>query len=249
MQTAAHIRALEADGRRLADAATAAGLEAVVPWCPGWKVRDLLAHISGIHRWARSYLVSGLDRATTTDEEARFFPPVADADLLGWFREGHAALTATLRGADSELRCWAFLPAPSPLAFWARRQAHETAIHRADAEQAAGWTPHFDAQFAMDGVDELLAGFMARRKGRLLSDPPVCLAVRLTDSARAWTLRVLPDHRVVVEGVDSADCELHGPAAAMYMFLWNRLSIDAPEIEVRGDHRVIELWREKARVI
>ena len=34
------------------------------------------------------------------------------------------------------MRCFAFLPAPSPLAFWARRQAHETGIHRADVESA-----------------------------------------------------------------------------------------------------------------
>jgi uncharacterized protein (TIGR03083 family) len=249
MEIPAHIAAISTDGARLAQAAATAGLDAPVPWCPGWSVRDLLAHIAGIHRWARSYLVSGRDRETTADEEARFFPAVSDADLLGWYREGHAALVAALREADPRLQCWAFLAAPSPLAFWARRQAHETAIHRADAEQTAGWAPEFSAEFATDGVDELLTGFLARRKGRLVSDPPVSLGVTLIDSGRSWTVRVEPDHRVVVDGVDGVDCELRGAAAAMYLFLWNRLSIDAAEIEVCGDRRVLELWREKARVI
>src|SRR5262249_53658636 len=59
------------------------------------------------------------------------------AELPGWFREGHAALVQALSVAGPDLNCWAFLAAPSPLAFWARRQAHETAIHRVDAGQAA----------------------------------------------------------------------------------------------------------------
>ncbi|MER6443505.1 hypothetical protein ABT275_45720 [Streptomyces sp. NPDC001185] len=38
------------------------------------------------------------------------------------------------------MTCWTFNPArvPSPLAFWTRRQAHETAVHRYDAEAATG---------------------------------------------------------------------------------------------------------------
>src|SRR4029450_13488361 len=71
--------------------------------------------------------------------EASFFadPPGDDA-LVGWFRAGHATLVDALSAADPALDCWTFLPAPSPLGFWARRQAHETAIHRVDAQGPAG---------------------------------------------------------------------------------------------------------------
>ena len=60
---------------------------------------------------------------------------------------------------------------PSPLAFWARRQAHETAVHRYDAQSAAPGGPPapagaFDPAFAADGVDELIMGFAARRRYR-----------------------------------------------------------------------------------
>ena len=61
----------------------------------------------------------------------------ADAGLIAAYRDGHAALVAALRDADPDLECATFMPAPSPLAFWARRQAHETAIHRYDAQSAA----------------------------------------------------------------------------------------------------------------
>lgn len=133
-----YIGALRCQGELLADAAQRAGLAAAVPACPGWTVRDLLRHTTYVHRWATGFVVGGLTSpgAGASEEEILGQGP-ADAELPGWFRDGHAALVRALDAADPGLNCWAFLPAPSPLAFWARRQAHETAIHRADAEQAA----------------------------------------------------------------------------------------------------------------
>src|SRR5260370_27003394 len=61
----------------------------------------------------------------------------ADDVLLDWFRDGHASLVRALAAADPDLKCWTFMAAPSPLVFWARRQSHETAIHRVDTQQAA----------------------------------------------------------------------------------------------------------------
>ena len=56
------------------------------------------------------------------------------------------------------------MAAPCPLAFWAPRQAHETAIHRADAESAAALLPECLADFAADGLDELIMGFGRRAR-------------------------------------------------------------------------------------
>ena len=89
-----------------------------------------------------------------------------DAELIAAYRNGHAALVAALRAADPDLDCATFMPAPSPLAFWARRQAHGTAIHRYDAQSAARRPRRhpadaFDPAFADDGIDELIMGFAA----------------------------------------------------------------------------------------
>ena len=135
-----YVGALSSQGELLADAAQRAGLAAAVPSCPGWAVRDLLRHTGYVHRWATGFVAEGLTRPVGASEEEILGQGPADAGLLGWFREGHAALVRALDAAAPGLNCWAFLPAPSPLAFWARRQAHETAIHRADAEQAAAGT-------------------------------------------------------------------------------------------------------------
>src|SRR5205823_3910842 len=130
-----------------------------VPTCPGWTVRDLLAHQGGVHRWATSHVVEARTEPPSRDF-ALAEPPDDDA-VLDWFRDGYARLVTTLADASDRLECWTFLPSPSPRAFWARRQAHETAIHRVDAESASGEPVTFDPAFAVDGIDELLLGFYA----------------------------------------------------------------------------------------
>src|SRR4051812_34787055 len=117
-----HLDALERDGQLLLGAAADAGLDADVPTCPQWQGRDLVQHVGQVHRWAMSYVSTG--RTTPPDDNDAPATPPADPELLEWFREGHAELVKTLHGAGDDLQCWAFLPAPSPRAFWARRQAH-----------------------------------------------------------------------------------------------------------------------------
>ncbi|GII00823.1 maleylpyruvate isomerase N-terminal domain-containing protein [Planobispora takensis] len=289
MEIKEHLSALQDAGVRLAAAAERAGVDAPVPTCPGWRVRDLLEHLGGVHRWAAAYVATGRTEPFTDEEAAVFFTAPDDAGLVGWYREGHTALVRTLREADPGTTCWAFLRAPSPLAFWARRQAHETAIHMIDAEAAAaaaspgdagGIAPStaaspgdadgiasprdaapgtggsastaraiasFTPAFAADGVDELFDGFLPRRRGRLVADPPVSLAVRATDHPTAWTVRVEPGGRAVTPGADAADCVVSGPARELYLMLWNRGGAEA--LDVRGDRSVLELWREKSVIV
>ena len=175
---------LRDEGHRLAAAAEWAGLDAPVPTCPDWRVRDLLGHIGGVHRWAAAHVAGPRPEPMPDDEVAPLFVAPADDKLVAWYRDGHADLVATLAAADPATQCWAFLPAPSGVAFWTRRQAHETTVHRIDAELAAGGSlTTIDAPFAADGVDELLACFITRRGGRLRADPPRSLRVRCTGSS------------------------------------------------------------------
>ncbi|MFI5967172.1 maleylpyruvate isomerase family mycothiol-dependent enzyme [Streptomyces asoensis] len=250
METAEFLSVLDREGRALAAAAAEAGPGAKVPTCPEWQVRDLLRHTGAVHRWATSFVARA-------EPSFRPFgdPPDLDGDaLLAWFREGHERLVATLSAAPPDLECWHFLPAPSPLAFWARRQAHETAVHRVDAESACGRSPEeaardLDPGFAADGVDELLRGFHGRAKSRVRTEVPRVLRVRATDAAgAAWTVRLSAEPPVTERdggGAEpDADCEVSGPAALLYLSLWNR----APFPTVTGDSATATLWREKSAV-
>lgn len=248
MELGDHLAALRADGRRFAEAAVAAGSAAPVPTCPGWSVRDLVLHLGGVHRWAAGYVISGRSEPTSREEEARIHALVPDTELLPWFREGHAQLVEALEDADPEVRCWSFLPAPSPLRFWARRQAHETHIHRVDAEIAAGLPSACERDLGVDGIDELLNGFFTHRSRRLVADPPRALGVEPTDAGAAWTIRIEPDRRVVSAVIDAPDCTVRGAASDLYHLLWNRLPSDTPLIAVSGDRSVLTLWRERATI-
>ncbi|MFG2193921.1 maleylpyruvate isomerase family mycothiol-dependent enzyme [Streptomyces sp. NPDC048639] len=270
METAELIESLRSEGSLLADAAERAGSEAEVPTCPEWRVRDLVRHTGTVHRWATAFVAEGLDRP----RRAASPPDLDGAELLEWFREGHARLVDALLAAPDDLKCWAFLPAPSPLAFWARRQAHETTVHRVDAEAALGgpgalaqpWdrlTPIGPA-FALDGIDELLSGFHARERSAVRSATPRTLRVRTTDAedaseaadakgaTGAWTVRISGDPLRADRAADgeeraeAADCEIAGPAARVYLALWNRLPLES--LEVAGDAEVARLWRETSAI-
>lgn len=240
MDIAAHVARVESDGALLADAAEQAGWDAAVPGLT-WDVRTLITHVGGVHRWAASVV---RDAAPTTDTAEGRDVGVGprDDELLGWFREGCAELVATLRSARTDLTCAAFLPAPSPLAFWARRQAHETAIHRADAEAAAGSGADFGCEFAQDGIAEMVHGFAARRSMAVPGHG--VLALRATDGA-SWQV-TLGGERTVAEVVDSAsgDATVAGTSSQLYLWLWNRPA----DVTISGDAAVAASWGEHVRV-
>lgn len=246
MEIAEHIDVLQDEGQLLAAAARRAGLDADVPTCPHWQVRDLLGHLGGVHRWAATHVREGIAAVADGRQPALVGPP--DDGLVDWFVEGHQALVATLRAAPADADAWTFLPSSSPLAFWARRQAHETAIHRADAESAIGRTATYDAEFALDGLDELITGFWARKSTRLVADPARSLFVAPTDAERRWHIAILPDGRAITSAppFPQADCAVTATASELYLLLWNRLPENVGAIT--GDDAVLRLWRERARI-
>lgn len=244
METAELIKALVREGQLLATAASEAGPEAAVPTCPGWNVRDLLRHTGTVHRWATAFV----DEGHTSFHPDAGEPDLDGDELLEWFREGHGLLVAALSEAPADMECWTFLPAPSPLAFWARRQAHETSIHRADAESAlAGKPGTVPAAFAADGIDELLCAFHARPKSRVRTKEMRILRVRAIDTDDVWTVRLSTEPAQTERTEEGpADCELSGTAEQLYLALWNRLPLTAAT--VTGDAELAQLWREQSAI-
>ncbi|MEW2632898.1 maleylpyruvate isomerase family mycothiol-dependent enzyme [Streptomyces sp. NPDC048389] len=244
MEISTLIKYLVREGQLLASAAQEAGPAAAVPTCPAWQVRHLLRHTGMVHRWATAFVVEG-----HTEYQPDAGEPDLDGDeLLEWFREGHGLLVGALSEAPPDVSCWSFLPAPSPLHFWARRQTHETAVHRADAQSAAGGGPgHVATELAVDGIDELLSAFHARPKSRVRTKEPRVLRVRATDTGDVWTVRLSaqpPRTERTDEG--PADCEMGGTAERLYLTLWNRLPPAA--VSVTGDTELARLWREQSGI-
>lgn len=244
MQASEHTEAIERDGTALAAAARTAGLDAAVPSCPGWNVRQLLTHLGFVHRWATRYVLEAPSEMFEETDEATVLAGAPDDDeIFGWFAAGHAGLVQALASAPPDLACWTFLPAPSPLAFWARRQAHETAVHRVDAEQAAGGpVSGFAPLFAADGVEEL---FLFARRNHARRDRRVgeqLISLRATDLDRRWQVPV-----PAAPGDEAEEpLEIAGRAEDLYLMLWNRLPLEA--LAATGPPRHFERWTSSVRI-
>lgn len=239
-----------------ADALLAAAAEAAltdpVPTCPEWTVADLLRHHGGVCRWATAIVGQGRT-ANLTDAEldTAMGAPTGRRALLDWYRAATGGLVAVLKESGPDTGLVFLHDAPMPRPFWARRLAHETTVHRVDMLAATlGHVPlagstGIGVELAVDGLDELLMGFVPRPRSALRADEPIVVTVEPTDARRSWTVRIGTGAPVSSAGsVDHPDATLTGSAGALYLGLWNR----GDEIAEHGDAPVLGLWREKVRV-
>jgi uncharacterized protein (TIGR03083 family) len=210
-------------------------LDAPVPACPGWDLARLGGHVGRVHRWAAEAVRSN----TEPDAAAVTRPPRAPEEVAAYLEASAAEVLAALRSAadDPAPSYWTFLGRDAPLAFWWRRMAVETALHRWDAEEALGRTPAgFAPERAADAVEELLTWHApARLAGRDGIDIGGSLHLHCTDTDGEWTLRTDDGVYQLTHGHSKGDAAVRGPASTLLLVLWRRLPLDAEGIEVFGD--------------
>jgi uncharacterized protein (TIGR03083 family) len=224
-----------------------AGLETKVPWVPAWTVRDLVAHLGAVHRWATEIVRAG---GTNPPAPAGRYQPPHD-DLAGWYALGLTELVAALRTVDPDAPAWHMSPAASHTARdWSRRQAHEHVVHRLDIEVAAG-VAHaaVDPVLAADGVDELLGIILPRwQHTSPLVAARASVTVTAPDVDRRWLVEVAAG-RVRLTRSDPGPlppptgapgvAELTGPAEQLLRRLWGRPA----DVVVHGDPAAEALLR------
>jgi uncharacterized protein (TIGR03083 family) len=149
LRTATYVAHLRADAERMAVAYGRGPTDAPVAACPGWDVTRLVEHMAFIHRWADFAVRNAA--AAGTDDVAE---PDSGTDLAEWLRSGAATLADDLLAVDPDAPTWHPFPVERAAWVWARRQAHETAMHRWDAETATTGTSTLDARLAADGITE-----------------------------------------------------------------------------------------------
>jgi uncharacterized protein (TIGR03083 family) len=246
-----HLAGLDAAVDRMAVWARAAGVDAQVPTCPGWVVRDLLAHQGMVHRWATAVVLG--DDPAGIDADALEAQGRASTDPVAWLLDGAAPLVDALENAPDDLAVLTFLKeAPPARAFWARRQCHETTVHALDALAATAGRPLTAADvwlseaLAVDGVDELLVGFWQRRAKGPRSESPYTAAVVVTDGP-AWEVDVsdqspVTRRREAGTGIPAGLRTLRGSARDLYLALWNRGG------EADDPTGLLGQWRERGAI-
>ncbi len=231
---------LLADANRFADAVTTGPLDSPVTGCPGWDLEQLTRHLAYVHRWAR-HSVEHAERPA----EGVIAEPEAGVDaeyLANWLREGAGDLGAALRSAGPDAPTWHPFPVNNVTGVWARRQAHETSMHRWDAQHAVGTADAIDAAFASDGIDEFFTIALPRTVVREQLTPPAgSVHVHCTDIDGEWLAWFDHDGYHVVAEHRKGDAALRGPAEQLLLALYHRDG-DRSELSPVGDDAVLNAW-------
>ena len=239
MQPAGYLGAITAESAALADAAERAGLDAAVPSCPEWTVADLVAHIGEVQQWAR---ITVEQRATERISRRTLPPAPAPADVIAWFREQTPSLVAALAATDPATAVWSWT-GDNTAHFWFRRQAHEVAVHRWDAERAGGDAQPIETALAADGVDESLAMLPYRNLDGLPHDGET-VHLHCTDIEGEWLVTLRLEGPAVERVHAKGDVAARGTASDLDLFVWGRA--DPAVLEVFGDLALLERFQAGA---
>lgn len=258
------------DTARLAEVVTggpeadrAARLAHPVPTCPDWTFKQLATHVGRGHRWAAEIVATRAREAIPTREVPGGKFPDDPAIQADWVSGGASKVIGAVREAGTA-PVWT-LEGIGPARWWARRRAHEVAVHLADALLAVGediaagsGTSYRSPDLAADGVDEWLGLIAAGTRGTTDAMRSRQAAVRGEgqslhfhatdeglDGAGEWLVRRTASGITVEPGHAKADVAVRGPAATLMFVLVRRLP---PEhAEILGDRELFTHWLDSTR--
>lgn len=224
MDRSAALSMIEREVGRIAELAADPGVDraAVVPTCPGWTLDHLLDHLGRVYAMVATVL--GDDGGKAPDRQLIPRRPEGQ-DPLDWMRERLDLVLPALGEVPGEALRWNFVGGPqSPVSFWWRRQAHETLIHRVDAELAARAEVGAVApEVAADGVAEhlLVCGLSEAPGDELAGGPLPTVHLHATDVPEGeWTIDA-PGRRFARAHVRAA-AALRAHAWSLHRWAWGR---------------------------
>ena len=208
-----------------------------VPSCPGWSTKDLAKHMAHVYL-GQAYVVETGSQAENKEHLAPYPRTEDSMEFMSW---GFAAITQALDINRPERPTWSWHHSDHSVDFWFRRMAHETVIHRIDAEQAVGTVSKIDEALALDGVDEVL-DFLP-----LMGSWPevpnvdfgiVSIVASTNDGSKVWDLH-FTGQAATVSAADqpnpAARLVISGNAEAMDLYLWGRIDSSDPRISLTGE--------------
>jgi uncharacterized protein (TIGR03083 family) len=228
---------LRADGERLADVA-ARDLDADVPPCPGWKVRDVVQHTGTVYTHKMAVFTLGRRPEKGEWQEG----PADGEDLLDWFRASLRDILAELARRSPDEPSWTWHPPDQTMGFWYRRMAQETAVHRVDVESAFDAVTPVDDGLAVDGIDELLVVFLPAPWSDKPQPAIVGKTVLIRTGDHAWRVTFKPDGTEVTTQLGPFDALLSAEPSELLLYLWGRRPLSA--VAAEGDAAVLSGFRE-----
>ncbi|GAB1511857.1 maleylpyruvate isomerase family mycothiol-dependent enzyme [Actinophytocola sp. KF-1] len=228
------LECLAADFTRLR-AVVEGALDAPVPSCPGWTGADLARHVAEVYLHKTETMRRGAWPAPWPPELPDVLPALDDA---------YRGLVAELTARDVTDKALTWYAHDQTVGFWLRRMAHETVIHRLDAELAAG-AEHdpIPADLAVDGIDELVACFLAYASEEDPDEIAEYLAdcdgrtVQIATEGAGWQVQLGPETVTVERGESDAEAAVVGDPGAVLRWVWRRAGDD--EVRLNGNRWAI----------
>lgn len=236
-----HLDTIRDESARLVAAAEAAGLDTVVPSCPDWTVADLLGHVGRIQRWQADIVARRVQEAEFSFAD----PPTDPAVLVSWVEDATALVLEVFAAAPPDEVVWTFLGPGSPT-FWIRRQAQEVALHRVDADLAAGRAPALDGALARDGIDEFLDVVVQFRARDRMTGTGETVHLHRTDGDGEWLVRLTPDGPEIERTHAKGDVAARGSASDLLLAIRGRVEPSA--LELFGDESVLLRFIDLSRL-
>lgn len=230
-----YLGAIEREGQLLTSAGERS-LGAVIPACPGWTVQTVLMHLGGVYRWIAEQVMSG-----ATEMVRRTNSPSPDGfEIVEWFRESHASLLDALKQTEPDQPAWTSSD-DKTVGYYLRRMAHETAMHRYDAEAATGPAVPFDGDLASDGIAELYEVLLPMVIGRKpITLPTGSLHLHRSDGEGEWMVQGVDGAVALTHEHGKGDAAVRGPASDLFVFVWHRGMPDT--LQIFGDESVARAW-------
>ncbi|SHN45657.1 maleylpyruvate isomerase family mycothiol-dependent enzyme [Cryptosporangium aurantiacum] len=226
---------LRREGAAFRTAVTPETLATPVPSCPEWNVEQLVAHVGEVYRFHAAHLVRGV--STPPDEEPMDVP--SGPAVLEWWDDSFRTIIAALESTDPAAPAWNWSIQEPVAQFWFRRMAHETAMHRWDAQLAAGaaLTEPIETRLAVDGVDEALDTFLPAGHRAGPDNLRGVVTLRCTDADGHWAVRLrgtgmsLLDTGTVFDDPPHAQTAVSGHASDLLLALWGRVPLAVLTVE------------------
>ena len=231
MEYAEHIEAVERETSAFTRTLMRGDADAQVPSCPEWTLRDLAKHVGGVQGFWTHVLAEGTGRPKPAFDDE----PGPSAGL--WLVQIGGFLVNELKAASADTKVWTWNPADQSAAFAARRMAHETAVHRFDAQMAIGNPEPIEPALAADGIEEIFVMVDAwPASGRGNGET---LHLHSTEGDE-WLIAMNPDGLDVRREHAKGDMALRGAVSDIELLLYGRPPIG--EVERIGDAAALDAW-------
>lgn len=247
MNKSQYLTCLAADIQKFS-AAASLGLDPNVPGCPAWTVGKLVVHLADVYDWWSNIVehrlldpadIEALEGCLKGERAPRESAEFAQSRAaLDYFKEQATRIQDALAAADPAQPTWAWWPPNQTAAFAQRRMAHETSIHRWDAESAHGvQTPIVPRELASDGIDEAVKNELTGWPDEGKTFPNASFHVHCTDGPGEWMIRASGKTIEVTDEHATADLAITGSASDLVLFIWGRIS--ATQLTLHGDQDLV----------